>query len=134
MRFPIAIGLVVLLAAPAVFAQSTMRVEIPFQFYVGSQVLPAGAYRVTYDAAFQRMQLTLPDGEGMFLPAHPAYRVGSEYKGVLVFHKYGNTHFLRSVWTQGSPYGFGLRRSKAEREYAKARAGLEIAQIAVQPK
>ena len=130
----IAIGLLALLAAPAVYAQSTMRVDIPFQFHVQNQVLPAGAYRVSYDAAFQRMALLLPDGSGMFLPAHTAYRPRAEYVGSLVFHKYGNAYFLRQVWTPGGPYGFGLLASKAEREIAKVQPAFQTAWVRTQPK
>ncbi len=127
----IAIGAFALLWATSAYAQTRqMRVQIPFAFRAGDQLMPAGEYRTTLDPVFRQMTLLLRDGGSIvFVPGVKAERRAATNRGILVFRKYGNQYFLRRVWNAGTADGFELFRSKAEREMAKAYPRVELASI-----
>jgi len=110
-----------------------VRAYIPFQFHAGGKVLPAGQYQVEVASDFSRMRLGLRDGgASLYLPAHPTHRTeATAQPATLVFHKYGNHHFLWKVWNPGGSQGYEVPASKAEREMARARPASEVASIAV---
>lgn len=92
-----------LLAAGAALGQTTnMRFDIPFTFYAGGEVLPAGEYQVQYDPLMRRIALlSLDNPRGIFLSpgiTDELIRNAPRF-GQLVFHKYGPVHFLRAMKT-----------------------------------
>ncbi len=114
-----------LLTAAAAFGQShLMRADIPFEFRVGTKILPAGHYDVGRAApgvlsirCFER------NAAVMILTEVIEAREVPE-KGTLVFKRYDNTYFLSRVWTPGSSSGQELHKSKAERELARANSAI----------
>lgn len=131
-RIPIAIGLLALLSAMSAYAQiGQMRASVPFQFLAGDKVLPAGEYRVEVNPLSGRMVLRLVDGSaGLYLSANPCDRPASAPAGgMLVFQKYGNHYFLRTLWNPGQSKGYELPRSKSERELAEKTGASEIASV-----
>jgi hypothetical protein len=98
-------------------------INIPFSFYVGEHQLPAGKYYVESKRPFDSSPLTLEflrtdNNTEIALPS--ISNLESNGKGAepkLVFHEYGNLHFLFQFW--GS-YGQGkqLVLSPLEREMA----------------
>jgi len=130
----IAIGLLALLSVTTAYAETKLlRVEIPFKFVAGDQVLPAGVYRVIIDPQFNRMELRRADGAaGAYISVHSASRPTSVELGQLVFRGYGHTYFLQSVWGAGRSTGSELPQSKGEREMARAASsGTQIAWVRV---
>lgn len=124
-RILIAAGLIALLFVVNAYAETRLlRVEIPFRFIAGDQVLSAGVYRVSVDPAFHRMELRNADGSaGTFISVYAAVRSPASDMGKLLFHGYGNTFFLQGIWAAGMTAGYELPASKAEREMAKVRSG-----------
>ena len=56
----IALGVAALLwVVPAGAQVSTMRIQIPFTFTAGSEVLPAGWYSVTVDQGFEGSRVAI---------------------------------------------------------------------------
>ncbi len=109
-------------------AMATMRVSIPFSFRAGDILYPAGQYTVNLDKSMQRITLAQPDGHcGPMLAAFHAYRDSDAQDGKLVFHKYGKSYFLHSVWRSGNPNGYEIIRSNAEAEMANTGAKQEVA-------
>lgn len=98
-KFLAAMGCLVAAAVlPA--ADHNLRADIPFSFTTASSDLPAGRYDVTVDVAAHRLQLVDPSGNShaaLFMTTVPPadLRGGSE----LVFHKYGDSYYLREVRT-----------------------------------
>jgi hypothetical protein len=97
----LALTVLVALAAPSVHAQTfTIRASIPFDFYIGSSVMPAGEY--TFDTR-------LGQGIGHIRSAdlhqsvavliQPATLPVGSAKGSasLIFHRYDKTYFLSEV-------------------------------------
>ncbi|HSB15201.1 MAG TPA: hypothetical protein VLE22_12140 [Bryobacteraceae bacterium] len=133
-RILIAAGLLALLSVADVCAETKLvRIEIPFRFIAGDQVLPAGVYRVAVDPAFNRMELRTEDGaSGAFVSVYTAAKAPASDTGKLLFHGYGNTFFLQGVWAAGMTSGYKLPASKAEREMAKVRsAGAQVAWLPI---
>jgi hypothetical protein len=94
----LALTVLVALAATSVYAQTfTVRANIPFDFYVGAAVMPAGDY--TFDTLLGHgigriwssdlhRSAVFTFQPGMLQPA------GDKDTVSLVFHRYGRTYFL----------------------------------------
>ena len=100
-------------------AQSPVNisVDVPFDFYVGDQLMPAGRYTVKRAVKDNDRTLVVAgedeDDRTAALTA-PVGGRGSK-QSALVFHRYGGEHFLRSAWTGGDAEGREFRESKRER-------------------
>ncbi|MBA3440034.1 MAG: hypothetical protein H0T92_09230 [Pyrinomonadaceae bacterium] len=115
-----------MLAAAPANAQS--QADIPFDFQISNEKIPAGQYTVTrsnQNSGTTVLLLRNADGRGieMFVPMSVQARE-SQDQGKLVFHKYGDQYFLYQVWEAGTNAGHELRKSRreraVERELAKA--------------
>jgi len=113
----IAIGFVATSAAPTAAAQhmADMRVTIPFEFQAAGKTLPAGDYTFTVNSG-SRIDLQSAEGHTIFVTSSPTGRIPGDH-GVVVFHRYGSTHFLSQVVSTRQQYGLELPVSKAERAY-----------------
>lgn len=115
------LGAVAIVPASNAIAQDTaMRVNVPFTFHNGSQVMPAGVYRVTIES--EHLILLRGDSASALIMTNP--ETGNPLaKGKLVFQQYGNQYFLHEVWAAQNSTGEKCVESKLERE-------VEIAQRA----
>lgn len=116
-------SLLAVVAAVSVHAQnSNFRVNIPFDFIVGSQTLPAGQYSVGVPTITGVVSINCVDHKGasVMIGTMPQSAVGAQNEEKLVFHRYTNTYFLAQVWAGGS-YGRKLPTTKAEDELAAQR-------------
>ncbi len=106
------------------FAGLTYRVsaEIPFDFVVGNKQLKAGKYYVG------RLSTINTTGTLIIRSDDAKDAVNFNVNGVtdksdqeprLVFRRYGNQYFLAQIFDGESNQGFGLMKSKTEREVAK---------------
>ncbi len=115
------LGLLALLAAASAFGQQRMTFDIPFEFHAGTNVMPAGQYKVT--------QLSLESGltgiacDACKVDVRVLTTAGASNnertEGKLVFNQYGNTYFLSSIRSPGSNVGRVLPTSQAESEVAQ---------------
>lgn len=106
-------------AAGEARAQSpvNIRVNVPFDFYVGDRLLPAGEYTVRRAAAGANNTLVVA-GVGGERAARQTSAVESGKSADatrLVFHRYADQHFLVSLWTEGEKQGREFLPSKRER-------------------
>jgi hypothetical protein len=97
------------------FAQSKrVQANVPFDFTVDNQVLPAGTYRIekvsdvvitikNHDKAISLFTLVDQDG------------TRSKNGGKLIFHKYGGQYFLSEVLSDSASMNVRLEPSKAEK-------------------
>jgi hypothetical protein len=102
-----------------------LTVDVPFAFVVAGKQLPAGHYTVNMETNFVR--ITTP-GSGVMITTHAASRKAAD-GSKLVFHRYGNTYFLSSMWVSGNTVGRELVPSRTERDMARRNAELELAQV-----
>jgi hypothetical protein len=121
-------------------AQSSVRVKanVPFEFIVGDQTLPAGSYSVS-PAVNSGDALKIQNNNEAITTLRlttPMRRMNDE-EGKLVFHRYGEIYFLREVWKEGEQAGRQFRESKHERALKRELAALaqydyEVVEIALQ--
>jgi len=99
------ISLLTLLAVTPVFSQArAVRIEVPYEFTVGSKVLPAGTYTFSLSANDQGWVEVHSEGKAE-TRARVVTRLGgpSEFQdGSLVFDKTGTTRILSEVWIPGT--------------------------------
>ncbi len=110
-----------MLLAPAVAQTVPFRVNVPFDFVVGDQRMPAGVYRVAivYDAELQVVR-TDRSSVANVLTTHISGDPNRHPSASLLFHRYGDRHYLAEVWTGNTEVGHQLFTSAAELEYARA--------------
>jgi hypothetical protein len=97
------------------FAQSKIvRVNVPFDFTVGKQLLPAGTYTIKAESsgliAIRNHDkplavLTIADQDGARSPKG----------GKVMFHKYGDQYFLSEILCDWADMDVRVRPSKAEK-------------------
>ena len=97
--------------------------KVPFDFTVGSQVLPAGTYRVSYYATKTAILIRSQDDRfhafTIIQRADPSTRDGE-----VVFTKYGNQYFLHEVLSSALSMNVALPTSRLEK-----RARIQEAQL-----
>src|SRR5260370_6106620 len=93
-------------------------VQVPFEFVLGSKVVPSGEW-IVQTANMSGSVLQIRNNAAamnlMFMPS----LVGDKRAAgdcTLVFHKYGSTYFLAKVTIAGSDNSYQLPESKAEAE------------------
>jgi hypothetical protein len=122
----VAMGL--LLAVSGAYAQSiNVGSNVPFDFVVGKQVLPAGQYSLQSieqapDALTIRNREARVSGLTM---THRCEKLNPAAKTVLVFHRLGDQYFLSEVWVAGSSRGITIPQSPLEIQMAKNHTGRE---------
>jgi hypothetical protein len=121
-RFMVSATFALFVLLTSAFAQTgAIRVTVPFDFTVGRQTLAAGDYRVSVNGT-SLLQVARIDGPGV-ANVSTNYTGGGPYQDLtprLVFHCYGNRHFLSVAWIGEVNQGHELYASAAELEYARA--------------
>jgi hypothetical protein len=111
-----------LVSTQSALAQSSAplaKVNIPFAFQAGSKAMPAGMYQIDREAR----NLILLHGPGQaaaYMETSDAIKVHAPDHGNLLFARYGNTYFLRQIWTAGNPIGLECPKSRLEKESLQA--------------
>ena len=117
------LSLFCILAATSAYAQSADRIsmKIPFNFIVGEKTLPAGEYIVRSTFSSRVTLIRTANGRRVHttILTMPVPPENTPFTAKLVFHRYGNQHFLYQVWTPASERGGQLSQSQAERAIAK---------------
>ena len=118
MKFRVLGAALFLLMTSAVYGQ---RFNVPFAFHVGEQSLAAGTYNVSV-ASQSGLLMIRPQGSQPIqaMPQGTVQATTIPSAGKLVFHRYGNNYFLSQIWRGGYEYGSQLKKTRAEREMAKA--------------
>jgi len=125
------LGVAALLMVPAIYAQ--VKVDVPFDFQVGDEKMPAGEYYLA-PAAQGSPVITITNEQTrtarmtpVTIPLHAAKPLE---KGKLVFNRYEDRYFLSQVWAASRSNGHALRKSKAEREIARVtRSGSSLVAV-----
>ena len=115
------LSLFVTLAVGSVYAQSDMhlKVNIPFEFSVGNEALPAGEYTVRH--LFQGV-LVIQNADRSTTKVFSSIGARANKtldESSLVFHRYEDEHFLSKIWTTGNDTGHEIFKSRAEGAYSR---------------
>ncbi|HYL39612.1 MAG TPA: hypothetical protein VEV17_27085 [Bryobacteraceae bacterium] len=115
------ISMLAALAAGVSQAQSAqLTADVPFQFMLGNQTLPAGTYQVDQSASSHVVTVHSAGGQAVVIGINTT-SVCDQKVSQLVFHRYGNRYFLAQIWTRDSASGWQIARTSLERELAAQR-------------
>ena len=96
-------------SAQAQTLQYRLTADIPFEFSVSNQKLPAGKYwisRANESAGDAVLQIRSTDGHSTATRfSIPIFTFNPKNRGELIFHKYGDQYFLSEVWPAGGGTG-----------------------------
>jgi len=113
------ISMLAALAACVSQAQSIpLKADVPFQFMLRNQTLPAGAYQVHPSANLRMLTIQTAGGKAVPVFANSATSARNQKIDKLVFHRYGDRYFLAEVWTHGASCGWEIPPTSLERELA----------------
>jgi hypothetical protein len=105
--------------ASAQSSSNMAEVNIPFTFQTATQTLPAGKYRVVFEANHLiRLQGA---SVGAFVIAYDAIKNQAPDHSSVVFDHYGDKYYLHEVWTAGDTVGLECTKSRAEKETLRAK-------------
>ncbi len=107
-----------------------LRANIPFNFQVASQVMPAGDYSFHHSAGVLVVREEAGDRTALISFTVSMSRQKPASGGELTFSRYGDLYFLKELWTPGSQEGQGVLRSAREKEIAR-RTGEKPAVVAI---
>ena len=91
---------------------NTVISNIPFEFVVADQTLPAGKYQV-HRSIGNALKISTRDAAAFRLTNE--IEPSKDRRARLVFHRYGNQYFLAEVWTGAGEPGRQLLKSRQER-------------------
>ena len=123
------IGLLGCLAASARAQCDTMQsvANIPFQYSVGQNTLPAGQYNLTcLNAEHRLLRIRSTDGKASAVMLMDSVTGKAQGHGKFVFHRYGSRYFFAQVWVGGSGAGLETPKSRAERIVERDLAGIKL--------
>ena len=128
------IAMIVLVGSMAVAAQAqnngrpSLRVNIPFEFNVGSKIMPAGEYlvrSVNEDASTNLLMIQSRDGKANAMLIMTTVEGKAQESAKLIFNRYGNRYFFAEAWIDGTRTGLQAFRSRAERVAQRELAGIK---------
>ena len=122
-----ATGLIIFIFGMDCAAQSSTRItaDIPFDFYVGGELLPKGSYefepasKQSYPTSLIIRPRVKSPRRAMIVPtlANAASQPGE--RPALVFNRYGSVHYLSTVSADAGGMALRLRRTSAEKLMAQ---------------
>lgn len=115
-------GLGLLLVASAAQAQTgAVKADIPFDFVVANQSMPAGEY-VVDSPRFGSPAILIRSDDGKATAVtntNACVSANPSDKTKLVFRQLAGQYFLSQIWTEGKSSGLELPKSKTELHLAK---------------
>jgi hypothetical protein len=121
-------ALLITVFAPGSFAQSQgLQVQIPFDFYVGTTLLPAGAYQIN---SLQNA-IRIYDGRKHVAVSLTNPQSNALSTNRLVFNRYGTANFLSALYWEG--YNAGQALTPTSRELDIASKGATRTRLALVP-
>ena len=128
LRVTAMLALIVALTAVSVQAQTSsnrLKFTVPFEFNVGSEVLPAGDYTVSVENQTVRLQKTDGKANMIALSQRTVSARDTDSKVKLMFRQYGGHAYLSQVWL-GDGLGRDLRRPKVSDALAQNSRVVEV--------
>jgi len=112
------LGILLPFAVSDVVAQTNQELvaDIPFEFTVCSEQLPAGRYKVRSLTVSPHVMLVRGDESRSVIMAcaHEVQVPKRTTTGKLIFNRYGDKYFLSELWLQGEITGTELFKSEQE--------------------
>ena len=120
-------------SAQAQTLQYRLTADIPFEFSLSDQKLPAGKYwisRAHETSGDTILQIKSAEGDAVVTRfSIPVVTFNLKKRGELIFHRYGDQYFLSEVWPAGGGTGRAFVKTHAERELARNARDNKIAAV-----
>jgi hypothetical protein len=128
----LAVGAALVALAMPLFAQHAefMKINVPFNFIVENQRMPAGQYTVQPK---QNGALLIRSVDGKFVStvlSLPAALATTATESQVVFYRYGDYYFLAQLWMQGQNTGREVLKGRAESELSRKGIPRTLASLA----
>ena len=129
------IAMIVLVGSMAVAtkAQNSGRIHlianIPFQFSVGNQTLPAGKYTVlsvSADSSNVVLKIQSEDRKTSAMVRMMTMTGRAQENAKLIFHHYGKQYFFAQAWIDGDNSALQAQKSQAERSFERELGGAKM--------
>jgi hypothetical protein len=122
-----AAALIIFIFAIDSSAQSSSRLvaTIPFDFYVGTELLPRGTYefkpatKSAYPSALIISPIVKTSGRPMFVPTLPNGSAKEGNAPAITFNRYGSDHYLSRIDCEPGLLAVRLRKTSVEKELAQ---------------
>jgi hypothetical protein len=126
------VGALTMITAVPAFAERPLKLSIPFDFNVGSTNMEAGDYQVSFPNPSAVLIQRVDRRQSTIVLTNHKQATASEKNARLVFHRYGDRHFLSQIWSPDYVNGRVVVQSKAEVELARRFTNGDL--VALQPK
>ena len=103
-----------------------MSADVPFDFYVGRQKLPAGQYEVKHMGDPSVLHVTDGKGHVSITFSNGQTNRSATRRGQLIFTRYGSQYFLSEVHWADSTLSRQLLKSPLEIQIARSTAAEQI--------
>lgn len=116
------LGLGLLLATASAYAQTVaLKANVPFNFIVARQTLPAGEYMIQTLGGSGQVLLIRGSNQNAnsLVLANWCESLKASAKSKLVFNQYGDRYFLSQIWVAGHKSGRDIPKSRLEAEVAQ---------------
>jgi hypothetical protein len=108
----ITIGLTAVLGSASLFAQTASKANIPFDFQITGETVPAGQYIVKLAPEHQMLVFqNVETGRTSMVLVHQ-YKSGTLEEPILTFRHNGEQYKLESAWFAGVQGGYGPLQGK----------------------
>jgi hypothetical protein len=109
------IGLTAVVGTFTLFAQNESKANIPFDFQITGQTLPAGQYLVKLNQENRTLVFrSMETGRYTVAPAYP-YKSGAMEQPKLTFLHKGDRYTLETAWFDGIQGGYSPPQGKSDR-------------------
>ena len=119
-RIVMTLGLAALIGSTAVIAQTSGKgiAEVPFNFQVQDRALPAGMYSVSQSNTNGLLMIRNENTGDTIATLAPIRQESKAGEAKLVFRCYSDRCFLAMISFAGDAEGYGLAKSRQEKEVA----------------
>jgi hypothetical protein len=114
----LALTMLPLLATAQLASNEKIVAQVPFEFVLGSKVVPAGEW-IVQSASMDSKVIQIRSSDSRVNILSMPLLVETKKAAAdctLVFHKYGSNYFLSEVRLAGTANGYRLPETKAEKE------------------
>lgn len=121
----VAIALATAVASANAQSSNKVAADVPFEFVVGNQTMPAGKYTVNESATTNALIIQSADTKSSAARLTNSIEpLRNKTQARLVFHRYGQRYFLAEVWSGANLTGRELLRSREERAIGRELAAI----------
>lgn len=108
-----------------------IKIEVKFDFHVGSKVYPAGVYwlETVSQSGDNILRLSNVEKEVQQLIVANLSYAGKEQSPKLVFRQIGEEYYLTDIFMTEGNWGFSVRPSRRQRESGKSLASTKLVEV-----